>query len=79
MDITSQGKYVFMVNDRATKPQIKQAIKELYGVNVTSVNIVKLPSKPKRWGFRRFRTSGRVKAIVTLASGESIPEITEAV
>ncbi len=79
MDVSAQGKYVFMVDQRATKPDIKSAIRDLYGVTVRDVHIVKLPSKPKRWGFRRFKTKVRVKAIVTLAEGQTIPEITEAV
>ena len=79
MDIASQGKYVFMVDERATKIEIKHAIKELYGVTVTDVNIVKLPRKPKYGRRRRYYTKRRIKAVVTLASGQTIPEITEAV
>jgi len=79
MDIASQGKYVFMVDDRASKIEIKRAIKELYGVTVTDVNIVKLPRKPKQGRGRRYFTRKRIKAVVTLAPGQTIPEITEAV
>ncbi len=79
MDIATKGKYVFMVDDLATKTEIRRAIKELYGVRVLDVNIVKLPRKQKRWGMRKYMTRPRVKAIVSLAPGETIPEITEAV
>ena len=66
------GSYVFEVDDSARKPQIKEAVKELYGVNVEKVNLVKIPAKEKfsrgRWGHK----PGYKKAIVFLAKGERI-------
>lgn len=79
MDIAAQGRYEFVVNLKATKAEVKRAVHELYGVEVTKVNIINLPGKPKSWRMHRFRTQRRRKAIVTLAAGQSIPEITEAV
>ena len=79
MEATDQGKYVFLVAPGATKSEIRRAVAELYGVEVARVNLVNLPRKPKRWGRYRFQTGKVRKAVVTLAEGQRIPEITEAV
>jgi large subunit ribosomal protein L23 len=79
MDYTEQGKYIFLVSPRATKADIRQAVTELYDVDVVKVNVVNLPRKPKHWGRHRYKTGKVRKAIVTLAEGQTIPQITEAV
>ena len=48
-NLESEGKYVFVVSPSANKVEIRKAIQNLYGVVVKSVNIVKVPSKPKRF------------------------------
>lgn len=67
------GKYVFMVQDHATKPEIKKAIKAIYKVDVVTVNVVNRPPKKKRVGrgLQAAQLSYR-KAIVTLKSGQKI-------
>lgn len=62
------GKYTFAVSRNATKLGVEQLIRAAYSVDVIAVNITKLPSKPKQRGTR----SGVVKAVVTLAHGQSI-------
>lgn len=71
------NKYTFEVDIKATKLQVKDAIKELYPeVTVLAVNTIVTPSKPKgrfsRGGYIDGRTSVRKKAIVTLKEGDSI-------
>jgi len=66
------GTYTFRVHDDAHKTQIRQAIEELFEVNVVRVNIVKVQSKPKRRGQTRGRKQGWKKAIVQLKPGETI-------
>lgn len=71
------NKYTFEVDVKATKMQVKEAIKELYPeVTVVAVNTIVTPSKPKgrfsRGGYIDGRTSVRKKAIVTLKEGDSI-------
>ena len=67
------GKYVFMVQDGATKPEIKKAIKAMYSVDVVAVNVVNRPSKRKRFGGnRKGMQEGYRKAIVTLKEGQKI-------
>jgi large subunit ribosomal protein L23 len=67
------GQYVFMVDSAAAKPEIKKAIKEIYKVDVVSVNVVNRPPKRKRSrrGLKRAQGEYR-KAIVTLKKGQKI-------
>lgn len=71
-DLSKLGKYVFMVEGSATKPEVKKAVKEIYKVDVVSVNIVNKPSKKKRMGSLKGHQKGYKKAIVTLKKGQKI-------
>jgi len=66
----------FIVDRRANKVEIKQAVKLMYGVEPIDVNTSVLPGKAKsrhtKSGFTKGNTSARKKAIVTLAEGDSI-------
>jgi large subunit ribosomal protein L23 len=70
--LITDRKYTFKVHKDAHKTQVRQAVEELFGVNVQGVNIVKVRSKPKRRGLTRGRRPGWKKAIVQLREGESI-------
>jgi large subunit ribosomal protein L23 len=74
MQDVTKGKYTFVVNRFATKPVIKQAVKDMFNVTVVSVatNIVK--GRSKRVGTRRNEVpvSAYKKATVTLKKGEKI-------
>lgn len=66
-------KYVFEVDRRANKHQVKEAVEEIFGVEVSSINIVNVPAKRGRYGRRIVtRKPAWKKAIVTLAPGERI-------
>jgi large subunit ribosomal protein L23 len=67
------GKYTFRVNDRAHKTQIRQAIEQLFEVNVIEVRTMHVHSKPKRRGQTRGRTRQWKKAIVQVREGQTIP------
>ncbi len=70
------NRYGFVVDRRANKLQIKQAIKELYDVDVLEVNTMIYSGKNKsrftKGGVITGRTTTYKKAIVTLAKGETI-------
>lgn len=69
-----QNQYTFIVDVRANKMQVKQAI-ELAWPNVTveKVRIANMPAKrARRWRRITVRKPGWKKAIVTLAPGGSI-------
>ena len=71
--LAEAGRYTFRVHPDAHKTQIRQAVEEIFNVNVVDVHIIKVPSKPKRRGqFQGIRPGGK-KAIVKLAEGQSIP------
>jgi large subunit ribosomal protein L23 len=68
------GVYTFKVLPTATKPQIKAAVQEIFGVKVEKVNTLNRQGKRKR--NRKTFTYGKrpdtKRAIVTLAPGETI-------
>jgi large subunit ribosomal protein L23 len=65
--------YTFEVHTDATKPQIRSAIEQLFGVKVTGVWTSQQRGKEKRMGRTVGRRPNWKKAIVTLAPGDSIP------
>jgi len=72
------NKYTFEVDPRATKPQIKAAIEELFQVSVIGVNTQNPPLKKRRVGRFAGHRPQYKRALVTLASGDSItlfPEV----
>jgi len=76
--LLEENKYSFEVATRATKPQIKTAIEELFEVKVVSVNTYNPPAKERRVGRFAGHRAQYKRAIVTLASGDSIslfPEV----
>lgn len=68
--LMEQEKYSFDVVIKATKPQIKAAIEQLFDVKVTAVNTMTPPRKKRRVGRFLGYKSQYKKAIVTLASGD---------
>jgi large subunit ribosomal protein L23 len=66
-------RYVFKVIKTASKPQIKIAIENIFGVDVANVNTMRVRGKLKRMGKHEGRTSSYKKAYVTLtANSKSI-------
>jgi len=70
--LREEGKYVFRVDPRASKLQIKEAVRRLYNVNPISCNVMRVGGKPKRLRSRPGLTSSWKKAIVRLAKDERI-------
>jgi len=70
------NRYGFIVQRKANKLQIKKAIEDLYGVQISDVNTMVIPGKAKtrytKSGFMSGQTSAYKKAIVTLKEGETI-------
>ena len=67
-----EGKYVFKVDVRANKTQVKQAIEEAFNVKVEKVNIMNNHPKDRRVGRYTGKTNRYKKAIVKLAKGSTI-------
>ena len=73
-DGVNAKRYVFMVDPRADKVQVKAAVETAFDVKVESVNIVNVRGKYKRQGRTGGYTSKGKKAYVTLdASSKAIP------
>lgn len=69
MDGIELKRYTFKVKSDATKPQIAEAVKVMFGVEVAKVNTINMKRKPKRLGVHAGYTSAWKKAIVTLTPG----------
>ena len=64
-DLGALNKYVFMVDVRATKKQIKKLIEDIYEVSVVKTNIVRIKNQGADYK----------KAIVTLKEGDKIDTV----
>ena len=71
-DLMAEGKYVFIVDKRANKIQIANAVAEVFNIKVEKVNTVNVKCKTKRRGRTVGKTANYKKAIVKLAAGETI-------
>ena len=65
-------KYTFRVHADAHKTQVRQAVEQLFEVQVQNVAIVNVRSKPKRRGMTKGTRPGWKKAIVQLREGQTI-------
>ena len=70
--IAQNGKYVFKVDSRANKIEIKQAIEKIFNVHVKEIRTINVKPKKKRVGRYTGLTNRCKKAIVKLAEGEEI-------
>ena len=64
--------YTFLVDKRANKTEIKEAVQKIWDVRVTSVNTLNRRGKVKRRGWTKGKRADEKRAIVTLAEGDSI-------
>jgi large subunit ribosomal protein L23 len=67
-----ENKYIFWVDKRSNKIQIKKAVEEIHKVQVVSVNTLSVKPKPKRVRYKLGKTASWKKAMVTLKSGDTI-------
>lgn len=68
----SGSQYTFEVAPAATKADVRQSVRHLYGIAPVAVNIIVLRGKVVRFGRTYGRTADRKKAIVTLPPGKTI-------
>ena len=66
------NQYVFKVDPRANKTEIKQAIEKIFKVKVEAVRTLNVKPKKRRVGRYTGLTNRTKKAIVTLAEGQQI-------
>ncbi len=70
--LKEKKKYVFRVDMKANKFQIKQALRELFNVHCLECRVLTVKSKPKRVRYKKGYTATWKKAIVTLPQSETI-------
>lgn len=76
--LLENNQYTFEVAPKATKPEIKAAVESLFDVKVTAVKTQNPPRKTRRVGKFMGHRPLYKRAIVTLATGDSIilfPEV----
>lgn len=66
------NQYVFEVAADASKPEIRDAVEQLFDVKVEGVQVVNAKGKPKGFRMVQGRRSGWRKAYVRLAAGQTI-------
>ncbi len=76
-DLMEDKKYVFEVDPRANKVEVKKAIEEIFGVKVEKVNTMRVKGKIKRYGRYSGRRPERKKAIITLTDDSKEIEVFE--
>jgi large subunit ribosomal protein L23 len=64
--------YTFLVDPRANKTEIKEAVQVIWEVRVLAVNTLNRRGKVKRRGYTKGRRADEKRAIVKLAEGDSI-------
>lgn len=66
MDDMADGKYTFVVDKKANKTEIKNAVEKVFGVKVEKVNTMLMEGKVKRQGMHEGKRPDWKKAVVTL-------------
>jgi len=65
-DEVANGKYTFIVDAKATKTEIKNAVEKLFQVKVLKVNTANYEGKPKRMGLYEGKRPDWKKAVVKI-------------
>ncbi|MGZ9413201.1 50S ribosomal protein L23 [Mycoplasma sp. 1012] len=73
----SSGTYVFAVDRRTNRSEVKKAVEYIFNVKVEKVNIFNVPKKPAKLGRYQGFTNSFKKAIVTLVEGHTIAVLNE--
>ena len=71
-NLVEKNQYTFKIFPRTNKVEIKKAVEDLYGVDVLSVKVIKIPKKRKRLGKITGWKQGYKKAIVKVKKGQKI-------
>ena len=78
MNAMAERKYTFVVDIRADKDQIKEAVEKIFGVKVQSVCTMRMIGKAKRVGVNVGKRPNWKKAIVTITPDSKAIELFQA-
>jgi large subunit ribosomal protein L23 len=70
--LAEKNQYTFEVLSSYNKQEIKKSVEGIYGVDVLSVNKIKIPAKKRMMGGRRGFKKGYIKAVVKIKEGQKI-------
>lgn len=70
--LSKNNEYVFIVDRRANKVEIRKAVEQLFNVKVVSVNVLNVKATQARSRATMYTVPGYKKAYVKLAEGQSI-------
>jgi len=71
-DNKQNNKYTFLVSEKATKTEIKEAVEKIFKVEVVNIQTLNIKVKKKRVGRYTGLSNRGKKAIVTLKDGMTI-------
>jgi len=79
-----ENKYIFKVNSKATRNEIKKLLEDIYHVDVIKINVINThvdvikinvintPTKVRKWRQKKSHFSRNKKVIVTIKKGQKI-------
>jgi large subunit ribosomal protein L23 len=70
--LAEQNQYIFEILPNYNKKEVKDAVEGIYGVDVLSVNMIKIPAKKRRLGRTEGFRKAYKKAIVKIKEGQKI-------
>ena len=70
--LNERNQYVFKIYRASNKPEVKKAVEGIYGVDVVSVRVIKIPKKKRRLGRTEGFRKAYAKAVVTIKEGQKI-------
>jgi large subunit ribosomal protein L23 len=68
----AHNKVSFLVNRRASKQEIREAVERIFAVKVLEINTIFVKGKRKKTRLREGKRPDQKKAIVTLREGDKI-------
>lgn len=70
--LEAEGTYAFVINKKSNKYQVKEAVREVYGIMPKKVRIVNVEGKRTNFGRMLGKRSDWKKAFVALPKGKTI-------
>ncbi len=70
--LSENNQYTFEITAGYNKSEIKKAVEGIYGVDVLSVNVIKIPPKKRRLGRTEGFRKAYQKAVVRIKEGQKI-------
>jgi large subunit ribosomal protein L23 len=70
--LSEKDQYIFEISPNYNKNEIKKSVEGIYGVDVLSVNVIKIPAKKRRLGRTEGFRKAYKKAVVTIKNGQKI-------